>query len=126
MTPDDVLEDVAHVLGLVERRDDRADRVRADLVPALDELDELVDDRPRRHDVLVVAAEREPVPAQGDRAAEPLAQRVEDAVLDPRELGRDLVRDVQHLLTHELSVGGAQARSTRRAGIRRASLSRAG
>ena len=98
VAPDDVLEDVADVLRLVDRREHGADRVRPDLVASLDELDELVDDRPRRGHVLVVAAERQPVPAQGDRAAEPLAERVEDAVLDPRELGRDLVRDVQHLL----------------------------
>ena len=49
--PDDVLEDLADVLGLVDRGQDRADRVRPDLVTALDQLDELVHDAraPRRH-----------------------------------------------------------------------------
>jgi hypothetical protein len=45
MPPDDVLEDVAEILGLVERGKDRIDRARADLVTALDELGELVDAR---------------------------------------------------------------------------------
>ena len=98
MAPDDVVEDLAHVLRLVERGEHCADGVGADLVTALDELHELVDHRARGHDVLVVAAEGEPVPAQRDRALEPLAQRVEDAVLDAGELRGDLVRDVQHLL----------------------------
>ena len=44
MAPDDVLEDVADVGRLVERRDDRADGVGADRVATLDELDELVED----------------------------------------------------------------------------------
>ena len=48
--PDDVVEHVADVLRLVERRDDRADGVGPDRVPALDELDELVDHRPRLRD----------------------------------------------------------------------------
>ena len=63
--------------------------------------------------MLVVAAQREPVPAQGDRAAEPLAERVEDAVLDTCELGRDLVRDVQHLLGAGVSVGGSSVAPAR-------------
>ena len=46
MAPDDVVEDVTDVLGLIERRDDGADRVGADLVAVLDELDELVDALP--------------------------------------------------------------------------------
>ena len=117
--PDDVVEHVAHVLRLVERREHGAHRVRADLVAALDELHELVDDRSRRGDVLVVAAERQPVAAQRDRAAEPLAQRVEDAVLDARELRGDLVRDVEHLL-HGRSVGRDPSRPY---GLRQASFS---
>ena len=43
----------------------------------------------------VVALERQLVAAQADGAAEPLAQRVEHAVADPGQLGRDLVRDVE-------------------------------
>ena len=51
MAPDDVLEDLAHVLRLVERGEHRADGVRPDLVPALDELHELVHDGARGRDV---------------------------------------------------------------------------
>ena len=98
MTPDDVVEDLAYVLGLIERGEHRADGVRADLMSALDELDELVDDGARSRDVLVVAAEREPVAAERDRAGEPLPQSVEDAVLHAGELRGHLVRDVEHLL----------------------------
>ena len=98
VAPDDVLEHVADVRRLVERRDDGADRVRADRVAALDELDELVDDRARLDDPRVVAVERQPVAAQRDRAAEPLAQRVEHAVAHPRELGGHLVRNGEDVL----------------------------
>ena len=98
MPPDDVLEDLADVLGLVERRDDGADRLRPDLVAALDELDELVHDRARGGDPLVVALDRELVPAQAQRAVEPLAQRVEHAVADAGQLGGDLVRDGERFL----------------------------
>ena len=51
MRPDDVLEDVADVLGLVDRVEDRVDRAGADLLAALDELDELLDDRARLRDL---------------------------------------------------------------------------
>ena len=98
MRPDDVLEDVADVLRLVERGQDRADCVRADLVAALNQLDQLLDDRARRGDMLLVAVQGQPVPAQGNRRSELLSQRIEDAVLDARELRRDLVRDVQDLV----------------------------
>ena len=98
MPPDDVVEHVADVLGLVERRDDGADRVGADRVAALDELDELVDDRARLGDARVVAVECQPVAAQRDRAAEPLTQRVEHAVADAGELRGDLVGDGEHVL----------------------------
>ena len=109
MTPDDVVEDVTHVLGLVERVQDRADRVRPDLVATFDELHELVEDGARRRHVLLVAAERQPVAAERDRALEPFAERVEDAVLDSSELGRDLVRDIQHLLHQAQCRRGRQA-----------------
>ena len=104
MTPDDVVEDVAHVFGLIERSENRSDRVGADLVPALDQIHQLVDDSAGCGDVAVLAPERQPVAAESDRAMKPLAKRVEDAVLDPGELGRNLVGDVQHLL-HRRSVG---------------------
>ena len=121
--PDDVVEDVADVRRLVERRDDGADRVRADRVTALDELDELVDDRAGLRDALLVAVEREPVPAQRDRAAEPLAQRVEHAVADACELRGDLVGNGEHVL-HGLSVGRDPAPPGARLAWRRAAGSR--
>ena len=98
MAPDDVLEDVADVLGLVERAEHGVDGRRADLVAALDELDELVDDRARLGDARVVALERQLVSAQADRAVEPLAQRFEHAVPDARQLGGDVVRDRENFL----------------------------
>ena len=113
MPPDDVLEDVTDVLRLVDCREHGSDRVGPDLVAALDELDELLDDGARGHDVLVFAVERQPVSAQGNRGAELLSQRIEDTVLDARELGGHLVRDVQHLL-HRLSVGRGSPRPRRR------------
>src|SRR6185437_7368931 len=48
--PDDVGEDLVHVLGLVDRAEDRVDGAGADLLAALDELDELLDDRLRLGD----------------------------------------------------------------------------
>ena len=108
--PDDVGEDLPDVLGLVDRGEDRVDRAGADLLPALDELDELLDDGAGLGHLQVITFEREPVAAQVDRAAEPLAERGEHAVTDPGELGRDLVRNVHHCL-HTASVGapaGAQ------------------
>jgi hypothetical protein len=58
-----VLEDVADVLGLVERAEHGLDRGRADLVAAFDQLDELVHDGARLRHLRLVALEREPVPA---------------------------------------------------------------
>ena len=104
MAPDDGVEDLAHVLVGLERAEHGVDRVRADLVAALDQLDELVDHLARLGDVRVVALERQLVAAQPDRALEALAQGVEHAVADPRELGGDGVRDVERVL-HRPSVG---------------------
>jgi hypothetical protein len=98
VAPDDVAEDVLHVLRLVERLQDGVDRRRADLLPGLDQFDELVDDRPRLRDVHVLAGDRQAVPPQEDVDREPLAQRVEDAVADRRQLSGDVVRDVERLL----------------------------
>ena len=103
MAPDDVLEHVADVLRLVERSDDSADRVGADRVASLDQLDELVEHGPGLRDARLVAGQRQAVAAQRDRAAEPLAQRVEHAVADPGQLGRDLVRNCEDVL-HAISV----------------------
>ena len=98
MAPDDRVEDLAHVLAGLERPEHRVDGVRADLVAALDQLDELVDHRAGALDVLVVALEGQLVAAQAHGALQPLAQRVEHAVGDPGQLGRDGVRDVERFL----------------------------
>ena len=98
MPPDDVVEDVADVLGLVERAEHGVDGARADLVPALDELDELVDDRAGLGDARVVALERQLVAAQADRAVQTLAQRAQHGVSDARQLGGDVVRDRENFL----------------------------
>ena len=104
VSPDDVLEDVADVLGLVERAEHRVDRARADLVAALDQFDELVDDRARLGDARVLALQGQLVAAQADRAVQPLAQRAEHAVADAGQLGGDVVRD------RETSCNSAQCR----------------
>ena len=98
MPPDDVLEDVADVGGLVERGGDGADGVGPDRVTAFHELDELVDDGARLGHALALAVERELVAAERDRAAEPVAQRVEHAVGDAGELGCNLVGNDDHVL----------------------------
>ena len=56
--PDDVVEHVAHVLVGLERAEHGVDRVRADLVAALDELHELVDHLAGLLHLLVVASLR--------------------------------------------------------------------
>ena len=73
---------------------------------ALDELDELVHDRPRLGHAFVVSFDRQPVPAQANRAPQPFAQRAEHAVADRGQLGGNVVRDREHLL-HGLSLGVA-------------------
>ena len=107
-----------HVLGLVDRAEDGVDGAGADLLAALDELDELLDDRLRLGDLQVVAGEREAVSAQVDGAAEPVAERVEHSVADARELRRDLVRDVENRLHKRQCRGryGACLRALRRCG----------
>ena len=107
VSPDDVAEDGLHVLGLVDRVQHGVDRPRPDLLAGLDELDELVHDRPRLGHMDVVARDCEPVPAQENRALQPVTERVEDAVADRRQLRGDVVGDVECLLhlLHALSVG---------------------
>ena len=111
MAPDDVLEDVADVGRLVERGGDCADRVRPDRVATLDELDELVDDGARLGHAVALPVQRELVAAERDRAAEPVAQRVEHAVGDAGELGRDLVGNDDHVL-HAAQCRGRRATVT--------------
>jgi hypothetical protein len=67
-------------------------------VTALDELDELVYDRPGLGDARVVALEGQLVATEADRAVEPLAERSEHAVPDAGELGCDVVRDRENFL----------------------------
>ena len=93
MAPDHVLEDLSQVLRLVERSENRVDRARLDLVTALDQVAELVDHGARLGDVGVGALDRQAVAAEQDRAAQPLTKRIEHAVADRGELGRDVVRD---------------------------------
>jgi hypothetical protein len=73
VTPDHVLEHVAHVDG------------------------------PRLRNALLLPLDREPVSSQPDRAAEPVAERLEDAVTDAGELRGDIVRNGQDFL-HSPSV----------------------
>src|SRR5579859_996739 len=96
--PDHVLEDLADVVRLVDRADHGVDRSRPDLVPALDQLDELVDHGPGLRDVHLLALDRQPVAAEQNRAVEPVAERVEHAVADRGELGGHVVRDVEDFL----------------------------
>jgi hypothetical protein len=91
VAPDDVVEDVAQVAALLERAEDGVHGSGADRVPALHELDELVDDGAGPAHVLLVALEGQPVPAQEHRATEPVAQPPQNAVVDGRELCGDLV-----------------------------------
>ena len=91
VTPDDRVEDLAHILAGLERPEHRVHGVAADLMTSLDQFDELVDHRPRALDVPVVALQGQLVAAQADRALQPFAQRVEHAVGDPGQLGRDRI-----------------------------------
>ena len=69
---------------------DRVDRRRRDVVAALDQPDELVDDgRGAALTSRVVAVEGEHVAAQEEVAAEPLLELAQDRVLGARELGGD-------------------------------------
>ena len=124
VAPDDVVEDARGCpRACVERAEHGVDGRRADLVAALDQLDELVDDSARLGDLRLVALEREPVAAQQDRAVEPVAQRVEHAVADAGELGRDVVRDVENFLHAPQCRRSGRSRRPR---ARRASRGRAG
>jgi len=103
VAPDDVLEHLADVLGLVERGQHRVDGARADVVAPLDQFRQLVDHGSGLHDVGVVALDRQPVATKQDRDPKPVTQRVENAVADGRELGGDVVGDRENFL-HARSV----------------------
>ena len=114
MAPDDVLEDLARVLGGVERGENRVHGPRPDRLAALDQLDELVHDRAGLADPRVVALEREAVAAQEQSDAEAVSKRVEDAVVDRGELGRDLVGNRENFLQRsKFSEGGGKRPSHR-------------
>ena len=98
VTPHDVAEDGLHVLGLIDRVQHGVNRPRPDLLAGLDELDELVHDSTRLGHVDVVARDCEPVSTQENRALQPVAERIEDAVADCRQLRSDVVGDVECLL----------------------------
>ena len=96
VAPDDVLEDLRRALVRVEGAGHRFDRPRGDLVPLLDQLDQLVDDRGRGLHVARVAVEGEDVAAQVEvDLAQVPAQRAQDGVLGARELGGDGVVEGQ-------------------------------
>src|ERR671923_793056 len=91
VAPDDVLEDVTHVLALVDRAEHRVYGGRADLMAALHELDHLVDHGAYLVDAFLVAFDRQLVSAEVDGDAKPLTQVVEDAVTDRGKLGGNVV-----------------------------------
>jgi hypothetical protein len=113
VSPDDVLEDLARVLGGVERSENRVYGPRPDHLAALDQLDELVHDRAGLADPDVVALERETVATKEQSDAEAVSKRVEDAVVDRGELGRDLVGNRENFLQRsKFSEGGGNDRRT--------------
>ncbi len=117
MAPDHVAEDVLDVFGLVDGVEDSVHRRGPDLLTGLHQLDQLVDDGARLRDVHVVSRDREPVPAEENRDFETVAESVENAVADRRQLGGDVVGDIESLfhLLHALSVGATPERTVRRA-----------
>ena len=93
------------------------DGVCTDLMATFDEVDELVDHVFCLGDTSVVTLESQLVATQPNRAVEPGSKRVEDAVVDSRELRGNSVRHVDNLL-HCCSVGrrpGGTAAPLRRA-----------
>jgi len=98
VAPDDVPEELLHVLGLVDRIQHGVDGRRPDRLARFDELDELVQHGARLRDVEVLTLDRDPVAAQVDRALEPVPQRLQHAVADPAELRGDVVRNIENLL----------------------------
>src|SRR5262249_50274995 len=100
VAPDDVLEDLARRLVLVERARHRGDRALCDLVPLLDELGQLADDDRRRGDGLGVAVERDDVAAQVQVAVDVALERAQDVVPGAGERLGDLVGDLD-LAAHQ-------------------------
>jgi hypothetical protein len=110
--PHDFLEDLPRVLVGIERGENGVHRARPDRLSPFDELDELVDHRAGLADARIVALERQAIPAQEQGDAEAVTKRVEDAVVDRGELGRDLVGNRENFLQQtEFSEAGGAARS---------------
>jgi hypothetical protein len=68
VAPDDVLEHLDRALIGLERSGDRLDGPGRNVVSALDQLDQLVDDRLRRAHIPGLALEREHIAAQVELA----------------------------------------------------------
>ena len=93
MAPDDVVEDLADVVRLVERAEHGVDGAGPISCPPSTSSTSSSTTARASATFGVVALDRQLVAAQADRAVEPVAQRVEHAVADAGELGRDLVRN---------------------------------
>jgi hypothetical protein len=115
----------------VEGGQNGIDGSRADCLPALDELDELVDDRAGLPDAALLSLESKAVAAEKEGDAEAIAEGVEDAVVDRGELGRDLVGNRENFLqrTECSEAGGADRPRGHRmppSAIQRIGIERAG
>ena len=93
--PDDVLEDLGRALVLVESAGDRLDRAGGDLVPLLDQVDQLADHGLGGADVAGVAVQREDIAAQEEVDVEMPLQGLQDRVLGAGQLRGDGVVDRQ-------------------------------
>jgi hypothetical protein len=94
VAPDDVLEDPAGALVLLERAGDRLDRAGGDVVPLAHEVRDLRDDGAAHLDLLVGPVECEHVAAEEDVRLEGDLERLHDRVARARELGGDLVGEL--------------------------------
>ena len=95
MAPDHVLEDATGALVTVERACDGLDRAGRDLVALANEVGHLADNRAGGGHGLVLAVEREHVPAQKDLAVEMLLEGLHHRVAGPGELSGDLIRKLE-------------------------------
>ena len=86
--PDDVLEDLGRALVLVEGAGDRLDRAGGDLVPLLDQVDQLADDRLGGPDLGGVSVKGEDIAAQKEVDVEMALERPQDRVLGARPAPR--------------------------------------
>ena len=91
MAPDHVAEHRPHRLGALDRVGHRGHRARLDGPAGAHEPGELLDDLGRRADPRLLAAQREPVAAQGDREGQPPLELAQHPVLLAGELDGDAV-----------------------------------